>query len=133
MDGYGIRVENGDALVKAFGKFPEVTKGAVNKALRASILEIQKRTDDSGDSKLFHFKTPRALRTGYLARSFSFGIKFGDWYASIGPTANYAESVYFGKRGTPNPYTDRIAKDATDDIQRHFIEAGEVIMKALSL
>lgn len=122
-----------DKLKEQFAKSPQIVKARINDALKASIQEIQKRTDDSGDSGLFQFKTPRALRTGYLARSFIFGITFGDLYASIGPTANYAEYVYNGARGsTPNNFIDRIAKDAQSDIDKHFSNAGDLIVSDLA-
>lgn len=133
MPDVSIVIEGMDNLQRNLDQFPSITKKRINDALKASIFEIQKRTDDSGGGGLFQFKTPRALRTGYLARSFIFGIKYADWYASIGPTADYADFVYYGTRGgPPNNYIDRIAQNAKPDIDKQFKDAGDLIVSDIA-
>jgi phage gpG-like protein len=92
-------------------------------------MEIMKRTKDGGSSYLFQFVTQRSQRTGYLARSFAFGIRYGNNFATIGPTAFYSPFVNFGtSRGIKaNPYLDRILKDAEPQIIKHFNDAGHFV------
>lgn len=134
MADISITIQNADKLEAALKNFPTISKPRINTALQQSIFEIQKRTNDSGDSGLFQFKTPRAKRTGYLARSFAFGITYGNLFASIGPTAVYAPYVYYGtSRGIiPNAYMDRIATDAQKDIEQHFQDAGDAIVQDIA-
>lgn len=129
MTTVNVKIEGMDQLVANFKKAPVLVTRYMNLAIRASIAEIHKNADDSGDSKLFQFKTQRSMRTGYLALSFTEGIKFSDLYGEIGPRANYAPYVYFGTgRGIqPNAYMDRIAKASEDQIGKHFNDAiGEI-------
>lgn len=128
-----VTVEGLDQLRANFKKYPDVSKKYLNKAIAASIILLERNADDSGDSKLFQFKTPRAKRTGMLALSFKQGMKFGDLYGEIGPTVNYAPYVYYGtKRSTPNPYMDRIAKASEKDISTFFADALKYITEDIS-
>lgn len=133
MPTINVEIKGLKQLEANFEKYPSISKRYINSALKASIFEIQKRTDDGGTGGLFSFRTPRSARTGYLARSFSFGITYGDLYASIGPTALYAPYVYYGTaRQQGNPYIDRIAKDAQKDINEHFAQANEQIVQEIA-
>lgn len=129
-----LTIEGLDKLKANFEKFPEVTKKNLNKAIQASIFEVEKNADDSGDSKNFQFKTPRAKRTGFLALSFKEGIAFSDLRGAIGPTVQYAPYVYFGtSRGiVANPYMDRIANAATGGINKYFKMALDAIINETS-
>lgn len=128
-----VEIKGLKQLEANFARYPTISRNYINLGLRASIFEIQKRTDDGGDGGLFQFRSSRSSRTGYLARSFSFGISYGDLYASIGPTAKYAPYVYYGtRRMAPNKYMDRIAKDAQPDINKHFQQANEQIIREIA-
>ncbi len=128
-----VTIQGLDKLVANFKKYPEISSKYIDNALKASIFSIQKFTDDGGDSGLFQFKTPRSMRTGYLARSFAFGISYGNLTASIGPTALYAPYVYFGtRRMGANPYMDRIAKAAEPNVNEYFAQANEQIVQEIA-
>jgi hypothetical protein len=130
-----VRIENLDQLRANFRKAPALTLDRLAAATKASIFEIEKLADDSGDSGLFRFKTPRAERTGYLALSFGYGRRFdrSGLRGSIGPTAHYAPYVYLGARGRePNPFMDRIAKAAEPEINRHFEKAVDQVVSAIA-
>lgn len=133
-----IKIKNFNELREKFNKSPETVTEWLNKAIQASIFEILQLTDDSGNGGLFQYKTPRSLRSGYLALSFKQGVKFGKLFGSIGPVAEYAPYVYFGhtlKKGgrvPANPYLDRILKAANPKIQKHFDEAIIEIKKAIT-
>jgi len=129
-----IKIQGLDELRANFRRHPEITKKWINKGIQASIFEIHKNADDSGDSKEFQFKTPRAKRTGQLALSFAEGMAFSDLYGEIGPTVYYAPYVYYGtSRGiVPNPYMDRIAKKSEPNINKFFEQALEGIAEELA-
>ena len=131
-----LKIEGIEQLRTNFKNFPDVTKKYLNRAIQASVFEIQKNADDSGDSKLFEFRTPRAQRTGMLALSFIHGVKFRDLYAEIGPTVNYAYAVYTGVYPHfnlgPNPYMDRIAKASEPNANKYFAEALTAIIEETS-
>lgn len=114
-----IEIRGIESLRGKFQKSPEITKKWLNKAISKSLFDILKRTDDSGDSKLFQFKLPRSLRTGYLAQSFKFGMFTSDLTGSIGPTANYAKDVH-----DTNKYLPRIAEASTSDVVKNFEDAA---------
>lgn len=128
-----VQIQGLAELRANFQKFPEVVTRWLNKAIQASIAEIHKNADDSGDSGFFEFKTPRSQRTGYLALSFGLGIKFGNMYGEIGPTANYAGTVYrgYGSR-SPNPYMDRIVKGSEAKVNTYFADALDEITKEIA-
>lgn len=127
-----LRIDNLDQLRANFAKAPSLALRYLGKATQASIAEIEKQAVDRN----FQFKTPRPLRSGFLALSFAFGryIAPGGLYGSIGPTVHYAPFVYFGTiRGTkPNPYMDRIAGAAETDVNRHFETAINLIVSDIA-
>ena len=117
-----IQVQGINDIKKAFDKRPEIVKRYINRAIEASIFEIEKEATDSN----FQFKTPRSLRTGFLQRSFKFGIVTRDFFGSIGPTAEYASRVHAN-----NPFMQRIALASQPSIQRHFETAMKYITEEL--
>jgi hypothetical protein len=127
-----IRVDNLAELRSNFLKAPATTLKYLSQATKAAIFEVEKQAIDRN----FQFKTPRALRTGYLALSFSFGrqIDPSGLRGSIGPTALYAPYVYFGtSRGIrPNPYMDRIAKAAEAGVNKQFETALDKIVTEIA-
>lgn len=119
MIGVHVRITNLEALRANFRRSPVLALKYLSKATSASIFEVEKQAVDRN----FQFKTPRALRTGMLQQSFSYGryISPNGLYASIGPTVRYAPYVYFGtSRSRPNRYMDRIARAAEPHINKHF-------------
>lgn len=118
-----IEVKGLDKIAKAFLKRPEVVKRYINNAISKSIFKLKEEANDRN----FQFKTPRPLRTGYLQRSFDFGIQTKDFFGSIGPTAEYAPAVH--KR---NQFMERIARMAQPTMQRYFDEAADNITKDLA-
>lgn len=127
-----VRIENLPQLRANFQKAPAITLKYLSRATKAAIAEVEKQAVDRN----FRFKTPRAQRTGFLQQSFSFGrfIAPSGLYASIGPTVHYAPYVYYGtKRGiAPNPYMDRIASAAESDVNKHFNDAVDTIVKEIA-
>ncbi len=126
-----ITIEGADAIEKAFREMPAEAEKNFGNALKASIMEIEKRAVDSN----FKFKTPRSLRTGFLQQSFAFGLSIGGQkvtksdlftrrvtldglYGSVGPTIEYAPKVH-----RDNPFMDRIKNAANPSIQKHFRDA----------
>lgn len=126
-----ITIEGADRIEKAFREMPEVAEKNFGDALKASVLEIDKRAVDS----YFKFKTPRSQRTGFLQQSFAFGLSIGgqsvtksDLFsrrvsldslnASVGPTAEYAPKVHKNNR-----FLVRMRDAANPRIQRHFQDA----------
>lgn len=127
-----IRIQNLDQLRSNFSKAPTLALRYLSKATAAAIAEVEKQAVDRN----FQFKTPRALRTGYLQQSFSFGRYFSPTglFASIGPTAHYAPYVYYGVRGgRPNPYMDRIATAVEPYIAKHFNKAVDKFVNDLAV
>ncbi|MER0170353.1 MAG: hypothetical protein DU489_07065 [Nitrosomonas sp.] len=130
-----IQIQGLDKLRANFNKAPALALKYLALATKASIDEVEKRNDDSGDSKLFQFKTPRAKRTGQLASSFAHGRHFSPsgLSASIGPTVHYAPYVYFGtRRNRPNKYMDRIAKASEPAVEKQFQKAVNLIVDNLA-
>lgn len=117
-----IEVKGIDEIAKAFAKRPEVVKRFINNAISKSIFKLKEESQDRN----FQFKTPRSARTGYLQRSFDFGIVTKDFFGSIGPTAEYAPQVH-----RRNQFMERIARVSQPTIQRYFNEAIEDITKNL--
>jgi hypothetical protein len=127
-----INIRNLDQLRSNFSKAPAIALKYLSAATKAAIFEVEKQAVDSN----FQFKWPRAMRTGYLALSFSYGrqIAASGLRASIGPTAFYAPFVYFGtSRGMrPNPFMDRIAKAAEQGVNKQFQAATDSIAAELA-
>lgn len=117
-----IQIEGLNKLTTAFAKRPEIVKRYINQAIEASIFEVEKNATDTN----FEFKTPRSLRTGYLQRSFKFGIVTRDFFGSIGPVAGYASRVHEN-----NPFMQRIAFASQPSIQKHFETALKYIVEEL--
>lgn len=115
-------VKNFAETAKKLNKSQATVKNYANKAITASIFEVQKRTGDRGTGAYFNFKTPRSQRTGRLARSFGTNIFIKDLFGRIGPRTSYAKYVYKN-----NKYVDRIYKAAERDIKKHFDKALEKI------
>lgn len=118
-----IQVKGLNQLRSAYERRPEIVKKYINRAIQASIFEIERNATDQN----FQFKTPRSFRTGYLQRSFKFGMTFQDFFGSIGPVAQYAAKVH-----QYNQFMPRIALASQPKIQRFFEEALEVIVDDLS-
>lgn len=117
-----IQVQGLNTIQTAFAKRPEVVKRYINQAIEASIFEVERNATDTN----FEFKTPRSMRTGFLQRSFKFGIVTRDFFGSIGPTANYAARVHEN-----NPFMSRIAFASQSQIQKHFETALKYITDEL--
>lgn len=132
MIALNIQIQNLPQLRRNFTRAPQTVLTYLAKAVTASIFEVEKQAVDRN----FQFKTPRSLRTGFLALSFGYGryISPTGLTGSIGPTARYAPYVYFGtRRGVkPNPFMDRIAKAAEPDVQKHFDQAVDAITRDLA-
>ncbi len=118
MIGIDIEVKGLKEIAAAFARRPQVVKKYINNAISKSIFKLKEEANDRN----FEFKTPRPLRTGYLQRSFDFGIVTKDFFGSIGPTAEYAPQVH-----RRNQFMDRIARVSQPSIQRYFDEAAENI------
>lgn len=121
-----IEVRGLDKLQAAIKRAPSVVRDRLNDAVRASVFEVLRYADDSGNSKLFQFKTPRALRTGWLSLSFRHGIQYSDLQGSVGPIAIYAPYVH-----KFNPFMRRIAEAAKPEIQKHFERSVELVVRDL--
>lgn len=128
MISVSVEVRNLDQLRRNFDKAPTTALKYLSKATSAAIFEVEKQSVDRN----FQFKTPRAMRTGFLALSFGYGRYFapGGLSASIGPTAHYAPYVYFGtSRGIKsNPFMERIAKAAEPNVGKHFEKAIDLFI-----
>lgn len=118
-----VEIQGLDRLIAQFRKAPNIVTEWMNRAIKAAIFEIEKEAVDEN----FLFKTPRAQRSGYLQRSFKFGMKFGNLFGEIGPTAIYAPRVHAG-----NPFMPRIENAAKPEIERHFKDAMEGITKEIA-
>lgn len=117
-----IEINGLNRIKEAFARRPDVVKRYINRAIEASIFQIEKdATDDN-----FQFKTSRSQRTGYLQRSFKFGIVSRDFFGSIGPTANYASYVHRN-----NEFMPRIARASQPFIQKYFEDALSFIVDDL--
>lgn len=117
-----VEVKGISKLKEMYAKRPEVVRKYINKAISASIFEVERQAIDSN----FQFKTPRAFRTGYLQRSFKFGMQLGDLIGQIGPTAEYAPYVH-----RKNPFMYRVASASQPYIQKHFEDALKLIVQDL--
>lgn len=113
-----IEIKGLKEITSAYARRPQIVKKHINDAISKSIFKLKEEASD----KNFQFVTPRQLRTGYLQRSFDFGIVTKDFFGSIGPTAEYAPQVH-----RRNQFMDRIARASQSTIQRYFDEAIEKI------
>lgn len=133
MISLSIQINNLDQLRANISKAPALGLKYLGKATEAALFEVEKEAHDGN----FKFKTPRALRTGMLERSFKFGryISPSKLMGSIGPTVHYAPHVYFGtQRGsTPNPFMDRIAKASEQAVNKHFEKAVDLFVKDIAV
>lgn len=118
-----IEVKGLNEIKKAWAKRPEIVKKYMNKAIEASMFQLEK---DANDNQ-FQFKTPRALRTGMLQLSFKHGIISRDLFGSIGPTVNYAPKVHQN-----NPFMPRIAQSSQPYVQKYFEQALGFIVEDLA-
>lgn len=126
-----IHIEGLQELRDNFAKAPATTLKYLQWATQNAIGEVENEAVDRN----FQFVTPRIDRSGLLQRSFDFGRWFSPdrLSASIGPTVNYAEDVYFGKRGgRANFYMDRIANAAQGRVQSHFQDAVDKITDTIA-
>lgn len=128
-----VQINGLEELKKAVRTFPTYTRPLLARAINASIAELDREAVD----KNFQFKTPRGQRTGFLQRSFAFGIEKATdstLRGAIGPTVKYAPYVHEGtSRGiTPNRFMPRIAEAAERRIQSHFDKALDKIVKELA-
>jgi len=131
MIAVNIKVQNLDQLRRNFKQTPALTFKYLARATSASLFEVEKQSVDRN----FQFKTPRALRTGQLANSFSQGryIAPNGLSGAIGPTIKYAPYVYYGtNRSRPNKYMDRIARAAEPAVQKHFQDAVDKVVNHLA-
>jgi len=118
-----IKIEGLNTIKSAWAKRPDLVKRYMNQAIENSVAEIDKNAVDEN----FQFKTPRSQRTGYLARSFYFGIVTKDLYGAIGPTVDYANKVHQN-----NQFMPRIARVSQPAIERHFRENLKFLAEELS-
>ena len=115
-----VKSPNSEKYKRAFKKAPFKTVRLVNKALQASLAEVQKRETDSH----FKFKTPLYARTGELqsqfiaetARKMSLLVRNKTLLSTeVYSTVNYADYV-----NKDNPFYQRILDASESDINRHF-------------
>lgn len=127
-----IDIKNLDRLRANVSKAPTLAFKYLGKAVDASIAEVEKEAVDRN----FQFKTPRALRSGDLEKSWKFGryIHPSKLYAKIGPTVHYAPYVYYGTgRGLKaNRYMDRIASASEAKVNKHFEKAIDLFLKDIA-
>ena len=131
MISVSVSITNLDQLRANFRKAPATALRYLSAATKAAIFEIEKQAVDEN----FQFKTPRSMRTGYLALSFAYGRAFsnGGLRGAIGPTAHYSPYVYHGVRGgRPNPFMDRIAKAAEPGVNKQFETAVDKIVSEIA-
>lgn len=122
MTQVNIEIKGLNKLKDAFERRPSIVRRYINQAIEASVFEIERQATDEN----FEFKTPRSGRTGYLQRSFKFGIVTRDFFGSIGPTAEYAPNVHRN-----NQFMPRIARASQPFIQKHFEQALNYIVEDL--
>jgi hypothetical protein len=122
MIGLEIEIKGMKEIKSAYARRPQIVKKHINDAISKAIFKLK----DEAQDRNFQFVTPRQFRTGYLQRSFDFGIVTRDFFGAIGPTAEYAPFVH-----RRNQFMDRIARAAQPTIQRYFDEAIESITNDL--
>lgn len=121
--GYIVVVKGYDEIIRNFRKSPHIVSKYVNRAIKASVYEIDKENEDRN----LQFKTPRALRTGRLQRSISSNIILEDMHGEIGPNVYYAEYVH-----RKNKFMPRLLRIAQPRIDKHFETAVDKIIKELA-
>lgn len=118
-----IEVKGLNQIKAAWAKRPDIVKKYMNKAIEASMFQLEKDANDGN----FRFKTPRSLRTGFLQESFKYGIISRDLYGSIGPTANYAPIVHRN-----NPFMPRVAQASQPYVKKYFEDALKIIVEDIA-
>ena len=146
MASFSVEIPNIGKLQKALEDSSKIAEPWLQKAIEASVAEIQKNAT----------KGTVPWKTGYLVQSFGLGILIGRLIGRIAPTANYAIYVHEGtgpheirpKNGKalfwpgaahpvakvnhpgtkPNRFIPRILGKATPGINRHFERALELIL-----
>ncbi len=120
-----ISITNLDKLQDSLKKYPVIAERWLQRAIEASIAEIQKNAT----------RGVLPWRTGRLAQSFGEGIRYGRLWGKIGPTVNYAIFVHEGtSRGIkPNRFMARIAEKANPAIQKHFNISLEKIVEEIAV
>ncbi|MFA5128569.1 MAG: HK97 gp10 family phage protein [Patescibacteria group bacterium] len=119
-----LEIKNLDKLQDSLKKYPVIAERWLQRAIEASIAEIQKNAT----------RGVLPWRTGRLAQSFGEGIRLGRLWGKIGPTVNYAIFVHEGtRRGIkPNRFMNRIAEKASPAIQKHFSLALDKIVEEVA-
>jgi hypothetical protein len=133
-----VSIKNLNKLKQALEDYPKIAAPRLAKAINASLATIQKHateTDEYGG--IFMFRTPRFLRTGWLAESFGIGIetaKANKLQGSIGPVAHYAIYVHEGRGSNkrPNPFMVRIVKDSEKEINDLFKQTLDLIVSDIA-
>lgn len=123
-----VQIQGLDALRRNFERAPALTLTYMARATRAALMEVDAQAIDPN----MRFKTPRSKRTGQLVARWGLKRRFdnGGLKGATGPTVNYAPYVYYGtKRSGPNKYMDRVAKAAEPNVQKHFQQAVDIIVK----
>jgi hypothetical protein len=132
MSTFTIKIEGLQEMVRQLKNYPNIARSQYAKAINTSLGLIAREANDSN----FLFRTPRALRSGLLERSFQKPDKLAspnDLTGKIGPKVWYAPLVYFGTNRTrANPYMDRIAMAAEPAVQRQFKTALDFVVEALA-
>lgn len=118
-----IQIENLKELQGALKQFPTISERWIQRAIEASIAEVQKGAT----------KGVVPWLTGRLCQSFGEGIRLGRLWGKIGPTVDYAIFVHEGTRFMkPNRFMNRIAEKANPAIQKHFSLALENIVNEIA-
>ena len=115
-----VEIKNLKQIREALAKSPRIVSEYMNRAIRASIFEIERATIPI---------TP--VDTGRLRGSFerSFGLLRGEIY----PTVDYAIYVHEGTRYmAARPYLAQGVETANQDIQRHFEQELENALEAIA-
>ena len=127
-----IKSPNSEKFKRAFTKAPRKTVMLVNRALRASLAEVQKREND----EYFKFKTPLYRRTAVLQSQFfqetarQMGILKRN--STMLSTETYSTVHYADKVNKENPFYQRILDASRDDINKHFENSLDKLSKYLS-
>lgn len=118
-----IQIDGLKELQGSLKQFPTISERWIQRAIEASIAEIQKGAT----------KGVVPWRTGRLLHSFGEGIKYGRLWGKIGPTVNYAIFVHEGTQFMkPNRFMNRIAEKANPAIQKHFSLALENVVNEIA-
>lgn len=119
-----LEIKNLDKLQDSLKKYPAIAERWLQRAIEASIAEIQKNVT----------RGVVPWRTGRLLQSFGEGIRIGRLWGKIGPTVNYAIFVHEGTRHIkPNRFMNRIAEKSSPAIQKHFSLALDKIVEEIAV